>query len=222
MKKLFLCAAILSLPLLLVCCEQDTYEKGEGELSMLRADFVEAHTDAAKNVDYVVTDEGERLTVSGQLSARWLTTADSVYRAYLYYNKVGTTAQDAVIGQVATLAIRRPDFFKNKIVTDPVRFESAWLSTSHRYLNASIYLMIGNTDDEKAIHSIGLLGDTLMANADSTRTWHLRLWHSQGTMPEYFSQRAYLSIPLNDVDADSIRLSINTYNGIVEKRFRIR
>ena len=171
MTKSPLRAAILALlsPLLLAC-EQDAYDKGEGSLSLLRADLVEAHVDAAKNVDYVVTDEGQQLTIDGQLTARWLTQPDTVYRAILYYQQQGNTARDASIGQVATLTMRRPDFFKGSIKTDPVRFESAWVSSTRRYLNAGIYLMMGNGDDDKAIHTLGLVGDTLMTHADGTRT----------------------------------------------------
>lgn len=222
MKHLHHLLALLLLPFLLLACEQDNYEKGEGEYSQLRADFVEAHTNADKQVDYVVTDEGDRLTVEGKLTAKWLATADSVYRAYLYYNRVGTAAQEASIGQVATLKLRRPSYFKEGIATDPVRFESMWLSTTKRYLNASVYLMMGHTDDEKAIHSLGLVGDTIMVNADSSRTWHTRLWHSQGGIPEYYSQRIYLSIPLYEIDADSICVDINTYSGTVERKFPLR
>lgn len=224
MTKSPLRAAILALlsPLLLAC-EQDAYDKGEGSLSLLRADLVEAHVDAAKNVDYVVTDEGQQLTIDGQLTARWLTQPDTVYRAILYYQQQGNTARDASIGQVATLTMRRPDFFKGNIKTDPVRFESAWVSNTRRYLNAGIYLMMGNgDDDDKAIHTLGLVGDTLTTNADGTRTWHMRLWHDQGGVPEYFAQRTYLSIPLYRLDADSLCLSINTYEGVVEKTFRVR
>ena len=45
--------------LLLVSCTQDNYDKGEGEYSLMRADFVEAHVGSDKRVDYVVTDDGD-------------------------------------------------------------------------------------------------------------------------------------------------------------------
>jgi len=208
--------------MLLLSCELDNYDKGEGELSLMQADFVEAHADHNRYIDYVVTDEGERLSIGEEMTAKWVTTADSLYRAYLYYKKVGTVAEDVTIGQVAAVGIHRADYFDGRLTTDPVRFESAWVSTSKRYLNLSIYLMMGDSSDEKAIHHIGMLGDTLKANTDGTRTWHVRLLHDQGSMPEYYSQRAYLSIPLYEVDADSIHLTVNTYSGLVTKQFRIR
>ena len=42
-------------------CTQDAYDKGEGKYSLMRADFVEAHANAEKKIDQIITDEGEQL-----------------------------------------------------------------------------------------------------------------------------------------------------------------
>ena len=47
---LFLLAAVLA------ACQVDSYDSGDGEYSLLTADFVEAHTSQASAVDYAVTD----------------------------------------------------------------------------------------------------------------------------------------------------------------------
>ena len=111
---------------------------------------------------------------------------------------------------------------KEKVKTDPLTLESIWISKNKRYLNASVYLKVGSTDDEEAIHKMGVVCDTIMAHADSTRTLHLRLYHDQGGVPEYYSQRTYFSLPLSELHADSIRFSINTYKGEVVKTLKIK
>lgn len=57
-----------------------------------------------------------------------------------------------------------------------------------------------------------------MVNADGTTTQHLTLYHDQGGVPEYYSQRTYVSIPLSDIHADFIILTINTYDGGKERK----
>jgi len=37
-------------------------------------------------------------------------------------------------------------------------------------------------------------------------------------VPEYYSQRTYVSIPLTGVDADSLWLTVNTYDGLVIRK----
>lgn len=201
--------------LLTSSCTADSYDKGEGDYSLMRAEFVEAHANSNKMVDYCITDESEHLTLTEPVEISGIQTADSIYRALLYYNKVEGGAEVLSIGLVNTLFPRRIKEMK----TDPVRFESMWMSTSRRYLNMGLYIKTGNSSKKDAHHTIGLNLDTLMRNDDGTRTAHLTFYHDQGGMPEYYSQRAYLSIPTDSIDADSVYLRINTYQGIVEKRF---
>jgi hypothetical protein len=105
MVKYLLILFTIHYSLFIASCTQDAYDKGEGEYSLLRADFVEAHTNGQKQVDYVITDDGELLSVSEPFTAKWLTKADTLYRCALYYNKVqednGKYAADVVsAGQV--------------------------------------------------------------------------------------------------------------------------
>ena len=108
--------------------------------------------------------------------------------------------------------------FKGGVVTDPVYVESCWRARNGRYLNLRLRVMTG--DDEVAQstrHVFGCVNDTLVTQADSTTTLHLSLYHSQGGQPEYYSREVYLSIPLYDVSADSVRLTVQTYNGLLQK-----
>ena len=105
------------------------------------------------------------------------------------------------------------------ITTDPVKFESAWMSRTGKYLNLSLVLMTGTQDDAEAVHRLIIVQDAILTNPDATRTCILRLYHDQGGVPEYYSAHAYASIITSQIPADSVRISINTYNGVVEKTF---
>ena len=201
--------------LLISSCTVDSYDKGEGDYSLMRAELVEAHANNDKMLDWCLTDESEQLTFTEPVKASGIQTADSMYRALLYYNKVEDGAEVISIGLVNTLFPRRIKEMK----TDPVRFESMWMSTSRRYLNMGLYIKTGNSSKKDAHHTIGLNLDTLMQNDDGTRTAHLTFYHDQGEMPEYYSQRAYLSIPTDSIDADSVYLRVHTYQGTIEKWF---
>lgn len=212
---------LLLLPFVLISCEQDAYDKGEGIYSLMRADMVVARTNSQKLVDLVLTDEGERLRITKPFEVSWITTADTVFRAYLYYNKVDSTAEPISMGRVLTPAVHPDTTFKEGMKTDPVKFESAWLSTNRRFLNLSIYVVTGNNPDDKTHHTLGMAGDTVVNEADSSRVCHLRLYHDRGGMPEYYSQRLYLSVPVSESETDSLCLSVHTYGGVIQKKFGI-
>ena len=208
-------------------CTQDAYEKGEGKYSLMRADFIEAHANGQKEIDRITTDDGEQYSVTKTFTTKWVTTADSTYRCILYYNKVeegsGQYAAEPIsIGQVPCPKIIPLPELDKPMITDPVKFESAWLSKTGKYLNLSLYLMTGTTNDEDAIQTLHVIQDTIMTNPDATRTSYLRLYHDQGGIPEYYSTQVYASILTSQIDADSVRISINTYKGKVTKSFFIR
>lgn len=210
--------AVLWLPLLslfLASCEQDAYEKGEGKYSMMRADFVEVHADGDKQLDYALTDDGDSLRIASPVTYRWVATPDSLYRALLYYNKLESGAEAIACAQVPTAFVHREAEFDGGVRQDPVNFESAWVSRNGRYINFAIILKSGSTDAEDALHHLGVVGDTIVQNADGTRTYHLRLYHDQGDVPQYYSQHTYFSVPLQPYDVDSMRMTIRTYDGDV-------
>ena len=85
--------------------------------------------------------------------------------------------------------------------------------------NLRLRLLTGSTDDEKARHSIGLMKD-----AASSTPGHARmvLYHDQGGMPEYYSMVTYASIPLDSIKADTLTIVVKTYNGEVNRTFKLR
>ena len=208
-------------------CTQDAYEKGEGEYSLMRADFIEAHANGQKEIDRITTDDGDQYSVTKTFTTKWVTTADSTYRCILYYNKVEEgsgkySVEPISIGQVPCPKITPLTELEKPMKTDPVKFESAWLSKTGKYLNLSLYLMTGTTDDEDASQTLHVVQDTIMTNPDATRTSHLRLYHDQGGIPEYYSTQVYASILTSQIDVDSVSLTINTYKGLVTKTFFLK
>jgi len=208
--------------LALAACTTDSYEKGEGEYSRMQADFVELHANADKQIDYADTDDGSRLTLDEPFTAKWVTKGDSIYRGLLYYKKNDKVVEKVQCTALSVARIVRADSVKQGIKTDPLKFESMWLSKNRRYLNLGIYTKTGEGGDAGALQRIGVVSDTLMANADGTKTLWLRLYHDQGGVPEYYSQRTYFSVLLDGQTADSIRFTINTYSGEMVKTLTIR
>lgn len=208
--------------LLLVSCEQDTYDKGDSKYSNMRADFVEAYAGKDKRVEYVVTDDDIHLALTAAYTASWIQRADTTYRAVLFYNYAGEKAEAISMSRVSTASVHRSDAFKSGIKTDPVGVETIWLSGNKRYLNLRLILMTGTADDEKAEQTVGMIGDTITSDAEGLRTCQLRLFHNQNSVPQYYSQRAYISVPVDKLGADSLQLSVNTYNGVISRGFRLR
>ena len=215
MKKILISTALLSLSILNSSCTIDAYEKGEGDYSLMTAEFVEAYVGSDKTVAYVETDDGQRLALQAGFTTTWIQTADTTYRALLYYNKVRASEVEPVrMSRVGVLQCR--DSVKGGLKTDPLYIESAWLSKNLKYLNLRLCLLTGSTDDEEAQHVIGLVRDTLASTPSHLR---LQLYHDQGGCPEYYSFVTYASIPLADIAADTITLNINTYEGMMSRSF---
>ena len=174
----------------------------------------------------LLTDEGETLPLSQPYTAKWITRSDTVYRCMLYYNKVRdnkgqTVAEPISVGEVPCPVIIPLSELEVEMKTDPVKFESAWMSKTGKYINLSFALKTGSTEDEEAIHSLRVVQDTIMTNPDGTITSYLRLYHDQGGVPDYYSTQVYASLITSEILADSACISINTYKGIVTKAFQI-
>jgi hypothetical protein len=121
------------------------------------------------------------------------------------------------MGQVPCVTIKPLSDFDKEFRTDPVKFESIWLSKSGKYLNLYLHLKTGVTEDTSAVHQLAFLTDTLLTYPNGMRTRRLLLHHDQNHVPEYYSTKAYVSIPTSQLDADSAHIIINTYSGKQEK-----
>lgn len=216
-------------------CQSDSYETGQGQSSLIQADFVEAHTSALSVIDRVETDDNQTFSLSQPHNASWATVADTVYRALLYYEKTDassgqtgasssqTGASVVRVVSVSQVPMLHPTPLKAEetLRTDPVKFESLWVSANGKYLNLGLYLKNGSTQDGSQRHTLGMIRESEATSADGKRTVFLRLYHDQGGVPEYYSSRYYLSVPCKEIDADTVVVAINSYDGAVERRFSL-
>ena len=199
---------------LLASCENDTYDKGEGAYSYLQADFVEAHANGEKEIDYVITDNGDSLSLVTPCAAAWTKTADSTYRAALYYDKVeGGKAKAVIIEQMLTMSLTPADSIK-EMKTDPIGVEAVWTDSRKRYVNLTLTLKVGTVSNDSEKHKVTLVPDSLHFNShDTSRTLHLTLYHDKGDIPEYYTEKYYFSLPSAQfaaLDADSVAIHANT------------
>ncbi|MGN0069451.1 MAG: hypothetical protein ACI350_06950 [Prevotella sp.] len=217
------CVMVMALSCMAMGCTDENYDTGDGKYSYMRTDFVEAHVDANRSVDFLVTDEGVRLVPTSTCAGSWITRPDTVYRAIFYYN---VNEKPVVSSQVEPLALSPvpvlrpyPEGTFKEMKTDPVAFESAWMSASGTYVNLGLLLMSGKPDAEDAAQAVGLVDYGTVEHADGHTCAHACLYHDQGNVPEYYYNRQYVSIPMEKFTADTLRLTINTYSGVVEKTF---
>ena len=95
------------------------------------------------------------------------------------------------------------------------------MSTNRKYLNLGIRLMVGSTSDTEAMHLVGIHQIDQKTYLNGKKTTHLQFYHDQNGVPEYYSLRTYFSIPTEGLTSDSVRITINTYDGVTEKVFPI-
>lgn len=205
----------------LQACEAEDYETGDGDLSYMRADFADIHTSEAKKVDYVCTDNGDSLLVRPFCDCEWATTPDSIYRALFYYNvKTKGDGKVEAISVKQVLALRMLKTSKMKeVYTDPLNFESAWVSPNRKYLNLGLYVKSGKIEGDDR-QTLGMLCDTIYTRDNGSRLFSLRLFHHQNNIPEYYSARVYASMPLDSINpGDSILLNVNTYEDEIVRAF---
>ena len=210
--------------LLTSACESEEYETGDGTYSYMRADFVEALSGEAKTLTGAVTDDNVSLTITPALSCSWATTADSIYRALLYYH-VNTESPQTVEGISATqvIVLRLPQKTPEKTLTDPLSLESAWTSANGTYLNLGLLVKTGKAKEENTKQVLGLVRDTIITNENGVQEHYLRLLHNQNGVPENYSTKVYASIPLTNFQkGDILHLDVNTYNGSLTRTFFIK
>lgn len=212
---LFFCLAAL----LCSSCETDSYDKGQGEYSLMQADFAELTVNSQKQVVSFLTDEGLLLSLTQPATTAWIQRPDTTYRGIVYFNKVDS--KQAELLALGTMPVLQPVEhwrFKEQ-PQDPVGVESSWLTRNGKYINIGLLLRSGRIDDEEGTHAIALACDTVLQHSDQKRTAYYRLLHAQGDTPEYYTNRRYISILLPQDRPDSVCLSIQTYDGTLRKQY---
>ena len=211
---------LFTVMLLLISCHSEHYKAGDGKYSYLRSDFVEAHTSAAGVFDYVVTDAGDTLSVQPYMKISWAQTPDSLYRCLLYYNHVNGHAEPVLARSVPVVACKKAADI-DTVFMDKLTFESAWISRNRKYLNIGFWVKMGKSEEDGMIdraQQIGLVCDSIVNRTNGRKDMYLRIFHDQNGVPEYYSSKGYMSLPLQGTSAGTIiHLTANTYNGKVEK-----
>ena len=204
----------------MVSCTVEPYETGDTSLSYLMAEMVDMHV-VGREIKSIVTDSDERLAVSSSyLLPEKMEHRDTTYRMMLYYNKEGNKP-------IELKSLRRAHVVKASdkqssltIHDDPVKLISVWKAQNSSYINMSLGLMVGNVENEDAVHKVGLVVNSVETIADGSKTYYLTLHHDQDSIPEYYTQTVYLSVPLKEYSAgDRIYIRMNTYSGWIEKIF---
>jgi hypothetical protein len=223
MRKHDYCQTVcVLLTVFLTACTTDSYDKGTGKDSLVQGDFTEVAVDAQCNVVTVATDEGAVYVPASSYTASWITKGDTTYRAIAYFD-IRDAQHIAIhsLTRMPTLIPRKAEDFKRQ-PEDPLGIESIWLTKNARYINIGLLLKNGRIDDEEGVHALAVVDDALIQHADQKRTSCYRLLHDQGTAPEYYTNRRYVSILLPADMPDTIRLTIPTYEGSVVRTIPVR
>lgn len=223
LKTTFHIIALVGLLFFSTSCSNTSYEEGDSKFSYLRTDFADATTDSQGRLSAATTDDGVSLTFTRPMQTSWSNAADSLCRVLLNYNMYANGADSNVVEPLAakivyTLQPAKPSV-QTQAATDPVSLVSAWKSKNGNYVNLRLGLKTGKASGDDKRQSIGLALDSTVTSDGST-TYCLRFLHSQGGVPEYYTTDAYVSIPIKQMTTGSkVRLSLNTYNGWVNREF---
>ena len=208
----------------LTACHSDGYDSGDGNYSYLTAQLATLHTNAQKAVTEATLDDGTKLQIGNPFTTNWATTPDSTYRALLYYDHNDDTSvavRARSVTEVPVLPVM-PVAANSSVRTDPIGLESAWMSRNGEYLNISLLCKAGSTSGDEAMQTVGMVCDSISTAANGLRTIHLRLYHDQGNVPEYYTVQRYVSVKRRSLyGADSVSLTVNTYKGKVVKQIAV-
>ena len=206
---------------LLMGCKHETYESGDGRYSYLQAHYVEAMTNGGRLFVKALTDDDTRLTFTKPVQTAWATTADSTYRALLYHKRVMSDGSTEPFSLRPVPVVRLRDAASlSQVYTDPVVFESAWVSANKKYLNISFALKTGKVDDKDKRQQVMLVLDRMIKNADGTSDAYIRVFHRQNSVPEYYQSAQVMSLPLEGFKG-RLHLTVNTYKGKVVKMLTV-
>jgi lipoprotein len=201
-KRLWLgvqCLVVMMVVAGLSACEDNHYSTGDGANSYLQARFGEVHTTAKGTLAYVVTDEGDTLRIADNIVNKSLAVADSVYRVLYYYDQNGKNVNPRSIVALPVVQLST----NSKLETDPVTFESAWVSKNRKYFNIGFALKVGRSDGQDKKQRIGVVRDSLVRTPSGQHILYMHLVHSQNGVPQYYSQSYYISIPLKSLPTNT-------------------
>lgn len=178
--------------LLLLSCKNDSYESGDSRYSYLRADFCMIHTSDKEAIDYLLIDGGDTVRIATPVKLNWVSKADSLYRALVYYD-VTTRQMFSATSVLVTQPVSKQK--AATLSTDAITVESTWEGGG--YFNVAFNVKTGQTDEQQKAQQVGLVVDTIIKHDNGAPDdIYLMLTHNQNGQPEYYTVRGYLSTPL--------------------------
>ena len=132
-----------------------------------------------------------------------------MWRALAYYDKAARK-----LFSLSQVLVARPlvKMSLDSVATDPLTLESAWMGGG--FLNIGFAVKTGSSDQVDASQAIGIMVDSIETEGEATRAVTLRLLHAQNNVPQYYTVRSYLSMPLPAAwRSAKMTIVANTYRG---------
>lgn len=199
---------------LLTACGDDEYHYPDVKL-----EYLTAFSDAGGDLESILTDEGTTYSVVEDASNIHINPNSSV-RIVGNYGKIATADGNEGVKLYASLNAVSPlpmpaDKFKDGVKKDPANILSIWMGLN--YLNITLEVKAQNGK-----HKFGFIEDEVITNAETGKSEvYLTLYHDAGDDVQAYTQRAYLSVPLQQYAVDGVQsvavhFSLLTYSGKVE------
>lgn len=178
----------------------------------LLSEFADVVTDDSGTFTHICTDKGECLPIvnSAELVAEGVT-PDTLYRVLSRYELVDDGARLYSLQAIPAPCAQPADSFPEGIRADAVEMQSIWHGGN--YLNMILLVKAQNGK-----HTFRFVEDSLTTSSAGVHTLYLRLYHDAGGDVQAYTQKAYLSVPLQPYSSvlssgDSIVFSIPTASG---------
>lgn len=210
LKTIFLgIISLLSLSAGFVSCS----DKDDGYVyPSLLSEFADVCTDESGVFSHLLTDKGERLYIvnASEIVADGVT-PDTLYRVLSRYELVEGGAKVYSLQAIYASYAQPADAFLDGIKTDAVEMQSLWRGGN--YLNM---ILLVKAQDGK--HLFCFIEDSLITSPTGVHSLYLSLYHDAGDDVQAYTQKAYLSVPLQPYASvlsfgDSIFFSIPSSNG---------
>lgn len=220
MRRLHTIFSLLLL-ILLSSCENDPYETGDGYFSHMTTAFGETCYDSEGRAYKFITDNDKSLNFISLLGNPNEKLADKTIRSLLFYNitEEKNTVEPYSISRILTANIlEKKDL--DKIITDPLKVESVWMSPNEKYINLYLSIKTSTPEDESLRHKLG----SVLESYDNGVA-NVRLIHDDGNIPGNYSVKMYFSIPMRSItdkvpDCTLVRINVMTFEG--ERTFDIK
>jgi endonuclease YncB( thermonuclease family) len=198
MKRICLCLCLL---LMIVACDD---ENDGGRYPDVLTSFADVITDKSGTIEKMNDGDGISYSVSNASGGY---KKDTLYRVVAQYRLVDESSIYLYNTTKTISPVPVPsNHIKGGFKTDSVRMQGIWLSAG--YIN--IVLQIEGAGEAHSFH----FGQDSISVSGEHRLVSLRLYHNRGEDAEYYTHRAYLSVPLKQyqlADGDTISMGVNLY-----------